>query len=453
MDREAEIEITGINHQGEGVGRLEGMVVFVPGTVPGERVSIRLTDVRRSYARGMLLKNQAPSTERVAPGCTLADNCGGCALQHIAYPAQLRLKTELVRQTLARTGGITNALVWDTIGMTDPWHYRNNVQFKVRRDAGKVVLGFYARESHSVVKAGDKEEGTCLLAHRELNRVAASVQILLGELYHGAPLPGEVALRRGSSGEIMVILSGDTDTAKVNSSRSRYQAIAEKIIFIPGVVSVAEHIRPWGKKPGGRYLTLAGRDYIIDELDGLKFRISAPSFYQVNPVQTAVLYRKALEYCGLQGGEEIADAYCGVGTIALYAARHAKEVRGYEVVRGAVEDARANASLNEIENARFYAGAVEKVLPEQVAAGYRPNVVVLDPPRAGCQPEVLQAAAQSGARRVVYVSCDPATLARDIDRLSGFGFAPQEVQPVDMFPHTPHVETIILMTNSGLKDK
>ena len=445
MDREVVIEITGINHQGEGVGRLEGMVVFVPGTVPGERVSVGLTDVRRSYARGKLLNNQAPSAERVTPGCTLAENCGGCALQHMAYPAQLRLKTELVRQTLARTGSHPNAPVRDIIGMTDPWHYRNNVQFKVRRDAGKVGLGFYARESHSIIKSGDQTEGTCLLAHRELNRVAAAVQTMLGELDCGTPLPGEVALRRGSTGEMMVILTGDAKPIKAGSSPSRYFALAKKIISIPGVVSVVEHIRPRGKKPGGRYLTLAGRDYIIDELDGLKFRISASSFYQVNPVQTEVLYRKALEYCVLQGGEEVADAYCGVGTIALYAARFAGEVRGYEVLRGAIEDARANAAQNGIKNTRFYAGAVEKVLPEQVTDGYRPDVVVLDPPRAGCRPEVLQAAAQSGARRVVYVSCDPATLARDIARLGPLGYRVADIQPVDMFPHTAHVECVILL--------
>ena len=445
VEREAEIEITGINHQGEGVGRLEGMVVFVPGTVPGERVSVRLIDVRRGYARGRLLKNQTSSAERVALGCTLADSCGGCTLQHIAYPAQLRLKTELVRQTLARTGGIFNVPLRETIGMTDPWHYRNNVQFKVQRDAGRVVLGFYVRESHSIAKDDTEEAGTCLLAHRELNRVAAAVQILFDEQYPDAPLPGEIALRRGSTGEIMVILNWPTDTAKVNSSPGRYHAMAKKIISITGVVSVTEHIRPRGKRPGGRYLTLAGRDYIVDELDGLKFRISAPSFYQINPAQTAVLYRKALEYCSLQGGEEIADAYCGVGTIALYAARRAKEARGYEVVRRAVEDSRSNAALNSIQNTRFYAGAVEKVLPEHVSAGYRPDVVILDPPRAGCQHEALQAVAQSGARRVVYVSCDPATLARDIARLGPLGYRVADIQPVDMFPHTAHVECVALI--------
>ncbi len=442
MDREAEIEITGINHQGEGVGRLEGLVVFVPGAVPGERVSIRLTDVRRSYARGVLLKNHAPAAERVAPGCPLAENCGGCALQHIAYPAQLRLKTELVRQTLARTGGVSDIPVRDIIGMIDPWHYRNNVQFKVRRINGRVALGFYARESHQMVKDGEMQDSACLLAHRELNRVADAVRVLLEE-WSSVMLPAEVALRRGGAGEIMIILGSDTGPAEVNRGESRYQALAGEIISIPGVVSVVEHTCGRGRNSGGRYFTLAGRDFIVDELDELKFRISALSFYQVNPAQTAVLYSKALEYCDLQGGDSVADAYCGVGTIALYTARFAGEVRGYEVVARAVEDARANTALNGIKNARFYAGAVEKVLPEQVAAGYRPDVVVLDPPRAGCRPEVLQAAAQSGARRVVYVSCDPATLARDIARLTALGYALVEVQPVDMFPHTTHCEAVV----------
>lgn len=329
--------------------------------------------------------------------------------------------------------------------MAHPRHYRNNVQFKVRRNGGVVELGFYARESHRVVKAAVNGECSCLLAHRELNRVAVQVQALLNELPHGAPLPGEVALRRGGSGEIMVILSGTGNAAVATGSRPRFGALAESIAAIPGVASVVEYSRQRGRKPGGKYHTLAGKDYITDELDGLQFRISPPSFYQVNPEQTAVLYRQTLEYCVLQGVEEVADAYCGVGTITLYLARHAKEVRGYEVVPRAVEDARANAALNGIENARFYAGAVEKVLPGQVAAGYRPEVVVLDPPRAGCRPEVLEAVAASGARRVVYVSCDPATLARDMARLTALGFGMVEVQPVDMFPHTAHVECVALV--------
>lgn len=440
-----EVDITGINHQGEGVGRLDGLVVFVPGTVPGERALVALTEKRSGYARGRLLRVITPSAGRVAPGCAAAASCGGCALQHIDYAAQLRLKTELVRQTLARTGGIAGAVVRDIIGMARPWHYRNNVQFKVRLNGDKVEMGFYARGSHRIVSAGEEGEVACLLAHRELNRVAAEVRLLLGKLPPGAPLPREVVLRRGSTGEIMVILTGDAGGAG-RGNHGGFRSLASRVAAIPGVVSVAVYTGQKGRQPGGVYYTMTGRDYIIDELDGLKFRVSAPSFYQVNPEQTAVLYRKALEYCDLRGNEIVADAYCGVGTITLYLARHAGEARGYEIVPRAVDDARANAALNGIKNARFFAGAVEKVLPEQVAAGFRPEVVVLDPPRAGCRPAVLEAVAKSGARRVVYVSCDPATLARDIARLSQMGYDLQEVQPVDMFPHTAHVECVTLMS-------
>lgn len=440
--RQAEIEITGINHQGDGVGRLDGMVVFVPGTVPGERVSVSLVDIRRSFTRGVLLDVLTPSVDRVAPGCALAEGCGGCALQHVDYPVQLRLKTELVRQTLARTGGVENAAVHEIIGMEDPWHYRNNVQFKVRRGPDGVALGFYARESHRLVPGAVKGDTACLLAHHELNRLAVAVQKVFNQLPPGSSLPEEIALRRGSTGEMMVVLTASTRDETKKGGRGRFAPLAGKTAAIPGVASVVENEHPGAKKPGGRYFTMAGRDYIVDQLDGLQFRISAASFYQVNPVQTAVLYRKTLEYCGLRGDEEVADTYCGVGTITLYLARHAKEVRGYELVTPAVEDARANASLNGIKNARFYSGAVEKVLPEQVAAGFRPDVLVLDPPRAGCRPEVLQAVAQSGTRRVVYVSCDPATLARDIARLAGLDYELAEVQPVDMFPHTAHVECV-----------
>ncbi|MCL2337457.1 MAG: 23S rRNA (uracil(1939)-C(5))-methyltransferase RlmD [Firmicutes bacterium] len=452
MEREGEIQITGLNHRGEGVGRLAGLTVFVPGTAPGELVSVRLTDIRRSYARGMLLKNHTPAADRVSPDCVWAENCGGCALQHIAYPAQLRLKTELVRQTIARTGGLLDVPVREIIGMAEPWHYRNNVQFKVRQVQGRVVLGFYARESHRLVQDGSMGYNVCLLAHRELNRVAGAVQALLDKFdkQHSLPLPDAVSLRRGSSGEIMVILGREKGRAGSNQSGSPYRALAGEIMAVPGVASVVEQVSEQAnvlaRQPGGRYVTLGGQDFITDMLNGLRFRISAPSFYQVNQAQTAVLYSKILACCDLRGGEKVADAYCGVGAIALYLARCAGEVRGYELAPRAVNDARANAALNGIKNARFYAGAVEKVLPEQVAAGYRLDVLVLDPPRAGCKPEVLRAAAESGARRVIYVSCDPATLARDIARLAAMGYQPVEVQPVDMFPHTPHVECVCLLT-------
>ncbi|TYO92321.1 23S rRNA (uracil(1939)-C(5))-methyltransferase RlmD [Desulfallas thermosapovorans] len=441
------LQITDINRYGEGIGRADdGMVVFVPGAVTGERVTVRIEELRKRFARGKLLETVIPSEYRVAPACGLAEYCGGCHLQHLAYAEQLRWKTDLVRQNLSRIGGIDGGVVRDIIGMTEPWHYRNNVRFKVQRRGGKVALGFFAAESHRLVAGLDSRSGTmCLLAHRELNRAAEGVREVLEKSPAVAVLPEEIMLRRGSTGQIMVVLIGKPAGAE----RKRYLAgLAGELTTVPGVVTVVDYARAAGNKTGGRYKILAGPGYIEDELDGLCFRISAASFYQVNPSQTTVLYKQALEYCALQGHEEVADAYCGVGTIALYIARYTKAVRGYEVVPGAVQDAEANAALNGVKNTRFFAGAVERMLVEHVASGYNPEVVVLDPPRSGCRSEVLEALAQSGTRRVVYVSCDPATLARDVGYLHQLGFVLQEVQPVDMFPHTGHVECVTLMSNS-----
>ncbi|WP_051273529.1 23S rRNA (uracil(1939)-C(5))-methyltransferase RlmD [Desulfotruncus alcoholivorax] len=444
--REIKVEINDINHDGEGVGRDDGRVVFVPGTVPGELVSVRLTEVRNNYARGIPLEIISPSRNRQAPLCSVASKCGGCRLQHITYEEQLRLKTGLVRQNITRIGGADGSLVKPIIGMADPWHYRNNVRFKVRRRNGRVLLGFYEQESHRLAIIDGNEEEPCLLAHRELNEVAMSARRLMEENSgRHQDIPEEIQLRRGSSGEIMVILIAEP------GKNSSLISLAEGLISIPGVISVIEYKRPADKKGYGRYKRLAGTEFIVDEINGLKFKISAGSFYQVNPVQTAVLYQIALDYCNLQGQEELADAYCGVGTITLYAARKSAMVRGYEVVTGAVQDARVNAELNGIKNASFYEGPAEKVLPQHIAKGFKPSVIVLDPPRSGCRPKVLEAAANSGARRIVYISCDPATLARDVRRLSELGYEPLEVQPVDMFPHTAHVECVVLMTNVNNK--
>ncbi len=436
--QEVKLQITDINRYGEGIGRVDdGMVVFVPGAVTGEQVTVCIEELRKRYARGTLLETIQTSEHRVKPSCDLAASCGGCNLQHIAYDEQLRWKTTLVRQNISRIGGVDGGVVRDIIGMADPWHYRNNVRFKVRWKGVKVALGFFAAESHQLVAGA----GTaCLLAHRDLSRAAKAVQEVLEDSPAGATWPEEIMLRRGSTGEIMVVLIGKPAGAQ---SREALAGLTRGILAIPGVVTAVGYARGTGKKTDGRYQTLAGRGYIEDEMDGLRFRISAPSFYQVNPSQTVVLYKQALGYCALQGHEEVADAYCGVGTIALYLARYARTVRGYEVVSGAVRDAEANAVLNSIKNARFFTGAVERVLAEHVDRGYCPEVVVLDPPRSGCRPEVLDALAQSGVRRVVYVSCDPATLARDVGYLHRLGFVMQEVQPVDMFPHTTHVETVV----------
>jgi len=444
VGQEFELQITDISRAGEGIGRADdGLVVFVPGAVSGEQVTVRISELRKKYARAAKLKTMQPSKHRVSPACDLAERCGGCNLQHIAYDEQLRWKTAHVRQNLARIGGIGSSVVHDIIGMLDPWHYRNNVRFKVQSKDGQVTLGFFAAESHQLVAGDDNRSGVaCLLAHRDLSRAAITLRQVLEDFPAAAAWTEEVMLRRGSTGEIMIVLLGGPTGVP---SEAALTGLTSVLSNIPGVVTVIAYVRGKSKHQGGRYQTLAGRGYIEDEINGLRFRISASSFYQVNPHQTAILYRQVLTYCALQKREEVADAYCGVGTIALYLARFAKTVRGYEIVPGAVRDAEANAALNGINNARFFAGAVERVLPEQLDKGYHPEVVVLDPPRSGCRPEVLEAIAKSGARRVAYVSCDPATLARDVGYLHRLGFLLQEAQPVDMFPHTGHVETVALI--------
>lgn len=346
--QEVKLHITDINRYGEGIGRAdEGMVVFVPGAMTGEQVTVRIGELRKRYARGELLETVKPSEYRVMPSCNMAERCGGCNLQHIAYDEQLRWKTDLVRQNIARIGGVDGGVVRDIISMPDPWHYRNNVRFKMRRQGGKVVLGFFAAESHQLVASVDGGHGTsCLLAHRDLGRVAEAVQAVLEDSPAGAALPEEIILRRGGTGEVMVVLIIKSTGAK---SGEDLAGLTGKISAIPGVVTIVGYTQNIGKKIAGRYQTLAGRGYIEDKIEGLRFRISAASFYQVNPSQTVALYQKALEYCALQGHEEVADAYCGVGTIALYVARYAKAVRGYEVVPGAVRDAEANAALNGIK--------------------------------------------------------------------------------------------------------
>ena len=445
VGQEVKLQITDINRYGEGIGRSsEGMVVFVPSAVTGELVTAGVTELRKKYARAVLLSTAQVSEHRVQPVCELAERCGGCNLQHIAYEEQLRWKTAQVRQNLVRIGRVEGDVVRDIIGMADPWHYRNNVRYKVQRQGGQVILGFFAAESHRLaVGDGGGVGPDCLLAHRDINRVAKSIQTLLADSRADALRIEEIMLRRSSNGEIMVVL---IDSSAGIQRGEGLAWLAQQISAIPGVATVVNLVRSTGKRKSEQYETLAGSGYIEDEIDRLRFRISAASFYQVNPVQTALLYQQALNYCALQGHEQVADAYCGVGTIALYVARYAQAVRGYEVVSGAVRDAEANAALNGSKNARFFAGAVERVLPEQVARGYRPEVVVLDPPRSGCRPEVLESLAQSGARRLVYVSCDPATLARDVGYLYRLGFLLQEAQPVDMFPYTGHVETVVLMS-------
>ena len=442
------LDIGGLTHNGQGVGRCRGLAVFVPGAVPGDSVQAQITVLKKNYAVGRLLEVSVPSSSRREPECTRFGKCGGCRLQNVDYREQLSIKTSLVRDSLSRIAGLGEVVVRETIGMENPWHYRNKAHFQVEERAGDFKLGFYEEGSHSLSAIFEGEGATgCLLVDEDINRAAAAIEALLNR--HGRGTPGRffrhVVLRKGFyTGEIMAVLvtcSGDWPGQ---------ESFAEEMVRAEGrLVSLVRNINdgPPGLILGRENIILAGRGYITDQLGDLSFIISPASFYQVNPVQTLVLYRKALEYAGLNspGNLTVLDAYSGVGTIALFMSGQARRVVALEVVPEAVEDARRNAGLNGLDNIEFYTGEVEKLLPSLAQGGLRPDVAVLDPPRRGCGPEVPEAVSEMTVPRLVYVSCDPGTLARDLGRLAALGYRVEEVQPVDMFPWTHHTEVIILL--------
>ncbi len=442
------LDIGDLNRDGAGVGRRQGMVVFVPGALPGERVRAVVRTVRKNRLIADLAEVLTASPDRVRPACP-SGGCGGCQLLHYAYGAQLRQKSRWVKDSLERIGGLTAPPVAPTLGMDDPRHYRNKVRLHVRRRDSRVFLGFYARGSR-VQESDLRTTGGCLLLREDLNTLARTVERLLQayrvEPYDpaaGAGLLHHVTLREAAgTGETMVLF--ETAAAPWPAAH----ALARELVERENVTSVLQAVnnRPDLPPTDTRGITaLAGRPWITDRLDGLTLRLSATAFSQVNPAQTAALYARVRGYAALTGRELVVDAYCGAGSIALYLARFARRVVGLEVVPAAVEDARENAALNGLMNVSFRAGAVEDLLPRLLAEGPAPDLVILDPPRRGCHPLVLEALAAHRIPRLVYVSCDPGTLARDLGLLARRGYRLTAVQPVDMFPHTVHVETCSLL--------
>lgn len=448
------IEISGITHSGEGVGRYMGVAVFIPGAVPGDKVIAEMTVIKKNYALARLIAVSESSPARRKPRCAVFKSCGGCRLQQLDYQEQLRLKTILVKDSLTRIGGLGSLVVKETIGMDNPWNYRNKAHFQLDEVEGRIVLGFYEEGSHSFTALpevdGERDWG-CLLIDSELNEVALSVGKLINR-YKGHASGGKgrffqyVMLRKGFfTGEIMVVLVTGADEWV-----QQRDFVNDLMSTRPGITSLFRNINDGQTRNvlGSENRCLAGREYITDRMDDLVFVISPYSFYQVNPVQTRLLYQKVVSYADLgdQKVKGVLDAYSGIGTIALYLARQAKRVYTIEVVSSAVEDARRNSIFNDVNNVRFYQGEVEKILPSLALGGLHTEVAILDPPRRGCRREVLEAVSVMGVPRVVYVSCDPGTLARDLRQLVGLGYTVEEVQPVDMFPWTHHVECVVLMS-------
>ena len=463
-----ELQIDGLGHDGEGVGRAQGFTFFIPGAIPGDQVLAVVKQVKKNYGFAEVVKVISPSPDRVMPECSVFGRCGGCALQHMDYQAQLRWKRQRVVDALQRIGGFSDPVVHETIGMAQPFRYRNKGQYPVTLSGEQLVAGFYAKGSHEVVACQD-----CLIQHPLNNRIVSEVSRLAMEFgldayneHTGQGFLRHILIKTGfETGEALCVLvtngrdfpegDGDAKDSKVdrNSRRSGAEFGRRLQQAVPELVGVVQNINTQKTNVilGDETRTLWGRDALIDELCGLQFKISARSFFQVNPLQTAVLYNKALEYAALNGTETVLDLYCGIGTISLLLAGRSRQVIGVEYVEDAVVDARNNAEMNGISNVDFYAGDAGTVLENLAGEGINFDVAVLDPPRAGCDAKVLRILANLKVPRIVYVSCNPASLARDLKLLAEMGYGLKEAQPVDMFPQTSHVETVVLMSRKEYK--
>lgn len=431
-----------LTHEGAGVAKVDGYPLFVPNGLPGEKAKIKVIKAGKGYGFGRLVEILEPSPERVDAPCPIYKECGGCQLQHLSYEGQLKAKEKQVREVMTRIGKLENVKVHPVLGMSEPWRYRNKAQVPVGEREGGLIAGFYQKRSHDII---DMQE--CMIQQEkndEVVRVVKDICERLGvqaynEEKHKGMLRHIMARHGLVTGEVMVVLV--TRTADFPNKKNVIEEIIEKI---PGVKSIIQNIN--SKKTnvilGDQTNVLWGEEIIYDFIGDVKFAISSRSFYQVNPEQTKVLYDKALEYANLSGEETVIDAYCGIGTISLFLAKKAQKVYGVEIVPEAIEDANRNAELNEISNVEFAVGQAEVVIPKWYEDGIRADVLVVDPPRKGCDEALLQTIIAMKPKKVVYVSCNPATLARDLRILEDGGYKTLEVQPVDMFPHTTHVECV-----------
>ncbi len=444
-----EMEIHSLGSSGEGVGRYEDFTVFVPGALPGENVEILVEEVKKNYAKGRMKEILRASGDRVIPRCAVYGRCGGCQLQHMDYMAQLRAKRQQVIDAAVRIGKCPDVFVEPTIGAASPWNYRNKVQFPVGSKKGQVVIGCFAMGSHEIIDAADchiQREGNNKIVHTVREIVTALRIPAYNEDKHTGVLRHVVG-RVGKKGELMVVLV--TATKQLPREKEFLRMLRERL---PEATSIHQNIQTYRNNVimGRDTELLWGRPTILDGIGGLDFHISPRSFFQVNTGQAEVLYGKALEYADLKGHEVVIDAYCGTGTISLFLARKAQKVYGIEIVKPAILDARKNARENNVRNAEFIVGDATQVMPRLYRQGVRADVVVTDPPRAGCTPVVLETFAAMRPQKIVYVSCNPASLARDMGILKDLGYRAVKVQPVDMFPHTSSVETVALLVRGDI---
>jgi len=440
-NKEYVAEVLDLTHDGLGVVKVEGFAVFVEGALPGEQIRMKVVKVTKNFAYGKLLEILEPSSSRRPVTCESFKKCGGCALCHMSYAATLDFKQKVVRDSFLRLGH-KDVKVEKTLGMEEPYSYRNKVQFPVGVSAdGKIVTGFYANRTHDIVPIND-----CSIQSRIANKLIANIREFLREnnisAYDEKTQKGfvrHVVIRNSEkTGEVMVILvTKDEEFPKKD-------AFVEFILSkCSKVVSIMQNVNSKNTNVilGEKNIRLYGKDTIKDYIGEFSFNISPNSFFQVNSRQTEVLYNKALEFANLSGNETVFDLYCGIGSISLFLAKKAKRVYGVEVVKPAVQNAKENAKENGITNAVFYCGKAEEVVPKLYDEGIRADVVVVDPPRSGCDRVLIDTMLKMKPERIVYVSCNPGTLARDVALLEGYEV--KMVQPIDMFAWSHHVETVV----------
>ena len=440
------VEIVDIGQGGVGIGKFEGFTVFVDGGLVKDKIKVKITKSKKNYAVGEIVEILEPSPYRVERKCSKElKECGGCQIQELDYKEQLNLKTNEVKQVISRIGKLDDVVIHNALGMEEPFRYRNKAQFPIQKVDGVPVIGFYKKKSHDIIPTNQ-----CIIQHDVNDKIIKIIKTYIraykvsiyDEKTHTGVLRHLVTKVGFTTKEVMVVLVANG--RKLPYLNELASVLKENI---PGFKTLVVNVNREKTNVilGNENRVIYGEGKINDNIGDLVFEISPLSFFQVNPVQTEVLYNKALEYANLGENDTVFDIYCGIGTISLFLAQKAKKVYGIEIVEEAIKDAKKNAKINNLDNVEFYVGKAEEVVPKMYKQGKRANVVVVDPPRKGCDEKVLDTIISMQPDRVVYVSCNPSTLARDLNYLDERGYTCLEVQPVDMFPHSVHIENVALI--------
>lgn len=440
------VEIVDIGQGGVGIGKFEGFTVFVDGGLVKDKIKVKITKSKKNYAVGEIVEILEPSPYRVERKCSKElKECGGCQIQELDYKEQLNVKTNEVKQVISRIGKLDDVVIHNALGMEEPFRYRNKAQFPIQKVDGVPVIGFYKKKSHDIIPTDQ-----CIIQHDVNDKIIKIIKTYIraykvsiyDEKTHTGVLRHLVTKVGFTTKEVMVVLVANG--RKLPYLNELASVLEENI---PGFKTLVVNVNREKTNVilGNENRVIYGDGKINDNIGDLVFEISPLSFFQVNPVQTEVLYNKALEYANLGENDTVFDIYCGIGTISLFLAQKAKKVYGIEIVEEAIKDAKINAKINNLDNVEFYVGKAEEVVPKMYKQGKRANVVVVDPPRKGCDEKVLDTIVSMEPDRVVYVSCNPSTLARDLNYLDERGYKCLEVQPVDMFPHSVHIENVALI--------